>query len=318
MPAAYNSVGVFRSMKVVMNKLLMESVPARQRMPSLPFLKWAGGKRRSLDMLQRWLPSPDEVECLVEPFVGGASVFLGTDYRQYLLADINADLIDVYIHVRDDPSGMVKRLARLFHEGNDEIAYRESRDEFNRIRSGPEKSALFIYLNQHCFNGICRYNKKGIFNVPFGRRKSAYIPEAEIMAFARKTERCHVSFFHAGFEDTLKMTTAGMFSGVSCAVYCDPPYLPVSQTAGFTTYNGDEFTVADHERLAGHLAELNGRKGMPVVISASDTPLSHRIYGQAGFRLYGHQVSRTVSASAASRKTAGELTGVLMRTKGEH
>ncbi|EIM5531353.1 DNA adenine methylase, partial [Salmonella enterica subsp. enterica] len=79
-------------------------------MPSMPFLKWAGGKRRSLDTLLRWLPSPDEVECLVEPFVGGGSVFLGTDYRQYLLADINADLIDVYLHVRDDPSGMVKRL----------------------------------------------------------------------------------------------------------------------------------------------------------------------------------------------------------------
>ncbi|ECX6035932.1 Dam family site-specific DNA-(adenine-N6)-methyltransferase, partial [Salmonella enterica subsp. enterica serovar Panama] len=196
-----------------MNKLLKEKVPARRRMPAIPFLKWAGGKRRSLDTLHRWLPSPDEVECLVEPFVGGASVFLGTDYRQYLLADINADLIDVYLHVRDDPSGMVKRLERLFHEGNNEEAYRESKDEFNRISPGPEKSALFIYLNQHCFNGICRYNKRGIFNVPFGRRKSAYIPEAEIMAFARKTERCHVSFFHSGFEDTLKMTTAGMFSG---------------------------------------------------------------------------------------------------------
>ncbi|ECJ2223059.1 Dam family site-specific DNA-(adenine-N6)-methyltransferase [Salmonella enterica] len=286
-------------------------------MPSLPFLKWAGGKRRSLNTLLRWLPSPDEVECLVEPFVGGASVFLGTDYRQYLLADINADLIDVYLHVRDNPSGLVRCLERLFLHGNNETAYRENREEFNRIHAGPEKSALFIYLNQHCFNGICRYNKKGIFNVPFGRRKSAYIPEAEIMAFARKTERCHVSFFHAGFEDTLNMTTAGMFSGMSCAVYCDPPYLPVSQTAGFTTYSGDEFTVADHERLAGHLAELHGLKGMPVVISASDTPLSHSIYGQAGFRLNGHQVSRMVSASAASRKTAGELTGVLMRTRGE-
>ncbi|HHR3735268.1 TPA: DNA adenine methylase [Salmonella enterica] len=299
-----------------MNNLLMESVPVRRRMPSLPFLKWAGGKRRSLEMLQRRLPSPNEVQCLVEPFVGGASVFLGTDYRQYLLADINADLIDVYLHVRDDPSGMVSRLERLFCQGNNEIAYRECRDEFNRIQPGPEKSSLFIYLNQHCFNGICRYNKQGVFNVPFGRRKAAYLPEAEIMAFARKTERCHVTFFHAGFEDTLKMTTTGMFSEVSCAVYCDPPYLPVSPTSGFTTYSGDVFTVDDHERLAGQLADLHVRKGVPVVISASDTPLSHRIYGQSGFSLYGHQVSRSVSASAASRKTAGELTGVLMRRKG--
>ncbi|EPD0212035.1 DNA adenine methylase [Salmonella enterica] len=303
-----------------MNNVLTGSIPARhtrRRLPSRPFLKWAGGKRRSLATLLQRLPSPDEVECLVEPFVGGASVFLGTDYRQYLLADINADLIDVYLHVRDDPAGMIKRLERLFLQGNNETAYRENRDEFNRIQAGPEKSALFIYLNQHCFNGICRYNKQGIFNVPFGRRKAAYIPETEIMAFARKTERCHVSFFHAEFEDTLKMTTAGMFAGLSCAVYCDPPYLPVSQTAGFTAYSGDVFTVSDHERLAGQLAALHARKGMPVVISASDTLISHRIYGEAGFRLYGHDVVRSVSASAASRKTAGELTGVLMRGQGD-
>lgn len=145
-----------------MNNLLMENVPARRRMPSQPFLKWAGGKRRSLATLLQRLPSPDEVECLVEPFVGGASVFLGTDYRQYLLADINADLIDVYLHVRDDPAGMVKRLEKLFLHGNNETAYQENRDEFNRIQSTPEKSALFIYLNQHCFNGICRYNKRHI------------------------------------------------------------------------------------------------------------------------------------------------------------
>ncbi|HFW5421945.1 TPA: DNA adenine methylase [Salmonella enterica subsp. enterica serovar Wandsworth] len=174
-----------------MNNLLMENIPARQRMPSQPFLKWVGSKRRSIATLLKRLPSPDEVECLVEPFVGGASVFLGTDYRQYLLAD--------------------------------------------------------------------------------------------------------------------------MFEGMSCAVYCDPPYLPVSQTSGFTAYSGEVFTVADHERLAVQLAELHARKNMPVVISASDTPFSHRIYGQAGFRLYGHRVSRMVSASAASRKSADELTGVLKR-----
>ncbi|HFW3715656.1 TPA: DNA adenine methylase [Salmonella enterica subsp. enterica serovar Kottbus] len=294
-----------------MDTVLTGNISSRRRMPSQPFLKWAGGKRRSLDRLQRWLPSPEEVECLVEPFVGGASVFLGTDYRQYLLADINADLIDVYIHIRDNPSAMVQRLKKLFLQGNNEAAYRENSDAFNRIPPGPEKSALFIYLNQHCFNGICRYNKQGKFNVPFGRHKAAYLPEPEILAFARKTERCHVSFHHLGFEDTLKMMTAGMFTGLSCAVYCDPPYLPVSQTARFTEYSGEVFTVRAHELLAEQLAAIHVRTGTPVVISASDTLLSHRIYGQAGFRLYGHDVVRSVSAKATSRKPAGELTGIL-------
>ncbi|HGB3471560.1 TPA: DNA adenine methylase [Salmonella enterica subsp. diarizonae serovar 61:l,v:z35] len=88
-----------------MSQLLIERIPASEGMPSLPFLKWAGGKRRSMNILQQYLPSSDEVECLVEPFVGGGSVFLGTRYRRYLLADVNADLIDMYIHVRDAPGG---------------------------------------------------------------------------------------------------------------------------------------------------------------------------------------------------------------------
>ncbi|EDH6464027.1 DNA adenine methylase [Salmonella enterica subsp. enterica serovar Newport] len=294
-----------------MSQLLTERIPASEGLPSLPFLKWAGGKRRSMNILQQYLPSPDEVECLVEPFVGGGSVFLGTRYRRYLLADVNADLIDMYIHVRDDPRWMINQLNKLYVSGNNVLAYNRNRNAFNVMKTSPEKSALFIYLNQHCFNGICRYNQQGIFNVPFGKRKTAYLPAPEIMAFAEKTARCHVTFLHAGFADTLEMMKNGTFSAVKSAVYCDPPYLPTSQTASFTTYNGETFTEREHQQLVRQLTSLHREAGTPVVISASDTSLSYQIYGKAGFRIYSHEVARSISARPMSRLFTRELTGVL-------
>lgn len=296
-----------------MNNLLTECIPAGEGLPSLPFIKWAGGKRRSLNILRQFLPSPDEVECLVEPFVGGGSVFLGTDYRRYLLADINADLIDMYRHVRDDPHWMIHQLKKLYVSGNNALAYNRNRNAFNVMKKSREKSALFIYLNQHCFNGICRYNQSGKFNVPFGRRKVAYLPAPEILAFADKLTRCHVTFLHAGFSDTLDMMKTGTFSDRQCAVYCDPPYLPTSQTASFTTYNGKTFTEREHEHLSLQLTSLHSGTGTPVVISASDTSLSRRIYEKAGFHLHSHEVARSISARPASRQFTRELTGVLTR-----
>ncbi|ECU9385517.1 TPA: DNA adenine methylase [Salmonella enterica subsp. diarizonae serovar 61:l,v:z35] len=85
-----------------------------------------------------------------------------------------------------------------------------------------------------------------MFNAPFGKHKAAYLPAPEIMAFAEKTARCHVTFLHAGFADTLDMMKNGTFSAVKSAVDCDPPYIPTSQTASFTTYNGDTFTEREH------------------------------------------------------------------------
>ncbi|EGR7564453.1 Dam family site-specific DNA-(adenine-N6)-methyltransferase [Salmonella enterica] len=251
------------------------------------------------------LPSEHEVECMVEPFVGSASVFLNTCYRQYVLADNNADLINVYRHARDNPALLINILRRLWATGHNESIYQENRKTFNTLPSGPEKSALFIWLNRHGFNGVCRYNKKGQFNVPYGRPGNCILPEQDILNFVRKTERCHVTFFHADFQDTLRVVTEGMFSSLRCAIYCDPPYLPLSATSGFTAYTGEGFPLQTHVRLAGILTRIHALTGTPIIVSGSDTPLSREVY--RSFRLQELMVRRSVSASHHSRMNAPEI-----------
>lgn len=274
-----------------------------------PFLKWAGAKTRCIPALLAALPSPEHVECLIEPFAGSASVFLNTRYRQYVLADSNPDLVSTWRHARDNPSELISALRRLYRDGNSEMAWQENRAAFNRMADCTEKSALFIYLNRHGFNGVCRYNKKGQFNVPFGRPAAPYLPEQEIMIFARKAARCYVIFFHADFTETLSAATTGLFAALRCGIYCDPPYLPLSSTACFTQYDGQTFTLSHHQQLAAMLQDIHRQTGAPVVVSAGDTPLSRQVYQQFTFSMLS--VNRSVSADHRTRVVAGELTGTL-------
>ena len=274
-----------------------------------PFLKWAGAKTRCMPALLAALPSPERVECLIEPFAGSAAVFLNTRYRQYVLGDSNPDLVNTWRHARDNPGELIAALRRLYRDGNSEMAWHENRAAFNSMEDCTEKAALFIYLNRHGFNGVCRYNKKGVFNVPFGRPVSPYLPEREIMIFARKAARCYVSFFHADFKETLSAATTGLFAALRCGIYCDPPYLPLSSTAGFTQYDGQAFTPSHHEQLVSLLRDIHRRTGAPVVVSSGDTPLSRQLY--QGFTLSMQKVNRSVSADRRARVPVIELTGTL-------
>ncbi|MBP2850545.1 Dam family site-specific DNA-(adenine-N6)-methyltransferase [Dickeya oryzae] len=122
------------------------------------FIKWAGGKTRVLPDLLPHLPDAD---CLIEPFVGGASVFLNTEYRRYVLADINADLINLYRVATRHTDELISYARGLFAHGNSADAYADNRNLFNSLSpsASVEKAALFLYLNRHGFNGVCRYNQ---------------------------------------------------------------------------------------------------------------------------------------------------------------
>ena len=142
------------------------------------FLKWAGGKYPLLDDIKRHLP---EGECLIEPFVGAGSVFLNTDYSRYVLSDINSDLISLYTTVKDKTDDYVSEARLLFTaEHNQAEVYYQLREEFNQSRDEFRRALLFLYLNRHGYNGLCRYNLRGEFNVPFGRYKKPYFPETEL------------------------------------------------------------------------------------------------------------------------------------------
>lgn len=276
-----------------------------------PFIKWAGGKSRTLPQLLQYLPKAD---CLVEPFVGGAAVFLNTDYRRYVLADINPDLINLLRVAKRYPEQLIDDARPLFRTGNSPAYYAEIRSEFNAIASKsaastPEydllRAAAFLYLNRHGYNGLCRYNLQGKYNSPFGKSAGTpYFPDAEIRFFSEKANDTRTIFLCTSFEYTLRS-----IGGNSAAIYCDPPYIPTSKTANFTQYHTAPFTTAHHRLLASMLHELNTRHGTGVVISNSDTPETREIYRH--FQLQNIDVQRSISTNTKKRVKAKEVIGVL-------
>ncbi|MGL4581144.1 MAG: Dam family site-specific DNA-(adenine-N6)-methyltransferase [Shewanella xiamenensis] len=259
------------------------------------FLKWAGGKFKLVDELSNYLPTGER---LVEPFVGAGSVFLNTDYPSYLLCDINQDLINLYNIVKERPLEYIAAAKKLFvDEMNQKEAYYRVRTDFNKSRDPFLRSVYFLYLNRHGFNGLCRYNRKGGFNVPFGSYKKPYFPEKEILAFSKKAQRAE--FKCIGYEKAFEQIRIGD------VIYCDPPYAPLSSTASFTTYVGAGFSLDDQALLARYSRHMALEQHIPVVISNHDIPLTRELY--RGAHLAKIQVQRNISQNGSGRNKVDEL-----------
>lgn len=235
---------------------------------------------------------------MVEPFVGAGSVFLNTDYERYVLADINSDLINLYNIVKECVNQVVEDSRKLFDENNNqEQIYYKLRTEFNESKDRYRRALLFLYLNRHCYNGLCRYNLSGEFNVPFGRYKQPYFPEAELYCFAEKAKRA--TFFCENYEQTMRKAQAGS------VVYCDPPYAPLSATANFTAYHTNSFNIYDQQALAILAQEVAEQQGIPVLISNHDTELTREWYREAALMVVKGR--RTISRNVTGRTKVNEL-----------
>ena len=163
----------------------------KPRIKHRPFLKWAGGKFRLTDDLNRVFPK--RKQCLIEPFVGAGAVFLNSHFERYILADINPDLINLFNIVKENVDAYIEACKPIFFAENANTAdyYYAQREAFNQSTDPFERSVLFLYLNRFGFNGLCRYNSKNEFNVPFGAYKTHYFPEDELRYFAQ-IGRAHV------------------------------------------------------------------------------------------------------------------------------
>ena len=196
------------------------------------FLKWAGNKFQVLDKIKEALPHGKR---LVEPFAGSGVVFLNMNFPQNLIAEANPDLINLFKILKAEGKKFIEYADKYFGpEFNDEARFYELRDRFNASKDKRERSALFIYLNRHCFNGLCRYNSSAEFNVPFGRYTSPTLPEKNMIHFYKKSKQ--VTFVRADFRKTMQKVKKGD------VVYCDPPYVPLSDTAKFTDYSAGGFS----------------------------------------------------------------------------
>lgn len=266
----------------------------RYTAPVRPFLKWAGNKYRLLERIRAHLPAGRR---LVEPFVGSGAVFLNTDYPRYLLTDANKDLIDLYQLLQAEGADFIEDCRTLFTLANNcAERYYQLRAEFNSTTDVRRRAMLFVYLNRHGYNGLCRYNAKGGFNVPFGRYKRPYFPAQEMLAFHHKARRA--VFRHADFEQTLKSTRVGD------VVYCDPPYVALSASANFTHYSAGGFSNAQQVALA-RAAERLAKKGIPVLISNHNTAFTQDVYAAALTEQF--HVQRHISCDGQRRGKAGEI-----------
>jgi DNA adenine methylase len=264
-----------------------------------PFLKWPGGKYRQVDRICKQLGDGSR---LVEPFAGSAAIFLNTDFKKYLLADSNSDLINLYQQLQSEGEPLIKYCQKFFTaKNNNKDVFYEYRAKFNQSGDVRQKSALFLYLNRHGYNGLCRYNSKGEFNVPFGRYDQAYFPYREMVYFHEKSVKA--KFIHAGFAETMCRVIKGD------VVYCDPPYAPLSNTAYFTDYSSGGFDWEHQLELAEWAGKLS-KQGIRVLISNHDIKSITELYRNNGANVDQFKVRRTISCLANNRGKVGELLAV--------
>ncbi len=258
------------------------------------FLKWPGGKYRLLSKILAWLPRNKR---LLEPFVGSGSVFINSNFDEYVLNDCNKDLINLYNTLQREGNAFIDYTESFFiQENNIPEQFYLLREKFNASVDMAERAALFVYLNRHDFNGMCRYNQQGYFNVPFGRYEKPYFPKEEMKYFYEKSKRA--VFMCNDFTGVLHKVNR------DTVVYADPPYVPLSNTAHFTEYSQDGFTQAQHEELA-KMAKKLAKKGVIVLISNHDTPFTRKTY--TGARLLSFPVSRQISGQAKGRGHVSEI-----------
>ena len=256
-----------------------------------PFLKWAGSKQNIIGRIKAVLPAG---RTLIEPFAGSCAVSLNTDYRNYLLSDINQDLINLYKNLQTEGEPFIQYCRTFFTEENKtRERFIELRHIFNNTSDIRLKAALFLYLNRFCYNGLCRYNSKGIFNSPFGRLKP-YFPEEEMRNFHKKLK--YARFECSDFRDIMNRAREG------CVVYADPPYDPLTSTSNFTTYSAGGFNRKDQADLV-KLAHQLTERGVPVLISNQATDFIITLFQGAAMDTF--EVRRYISC--ADRNMAREV-----------
>lgn len=302
----YKAIGNSMAVPVMrwIGERIAAAIPKEEPAPRTwqrPFLKWAGGKFSLLSELDRHIPAGNR---LIEPFVGGGSVFLNSDkHERFLLADVNPDLINLYTMLDVDHIRVLSFAQELFKRAANEDAYMELREEFNSQRlSAPERAAAFLYLNRHCFNGLMRYNRSNQFNVGYGSYAAPHFPTEEVKAFKSRSHKC--VFMTAGYRQTLSL------AGDGDVVYCDPPYEPLPGTDGFTSYSGAGFSWADQVALAECCVAAHQR-GAKVVISNSSAPKVIEFYEQHGLKIHHVSARRAMSSKPGTRSAASDIIATL-------
>lgn len=274
----------------------------------LPFLKWAGGKRVLLGEILPLVPG--DYRAYHEPFVGaGAVLFAQLRSSLRYANDFNAELISAYEAIRDDVDAVLRELRGHVDSERHYLEVRSwDRDAQFLERSPASRAARLIYLNKCGFNGLYRVNRKGYFNVPYGKRANPdFFNEPNLRAVsAFLNQRAPhgellTTLSSDDFVSAMRRAEPGDF------MYCDPPYDPLSSTSGFTGYSHEGFNRDDQRELRDEIVRLTSC-GVRVLLSNSDTPYIRDLYrDQRIFSIRTLQVRRAIAAKSASRQRVGEV-----------
>lgn len=251
-----------------------------------PFLKWAGGKTQLIPELSKLIPL--QYNKYIEPFVGGGAFFFFLNPEKSIISDSNAELITTYQAVRDNVEAVIKLLS----------SYKNEETFFYKIRSSDttkltdiERAARLIYLNKTCFNGLYRVNKKGEFNVPFGKRDNNFLNKETLRdasEFLQKTKILNSDYLrilqkHAKPKDF---------------IFLDPPYYPVGKFSDFKRYTKEFFYHEDQLKLRDEFDRLV-QLGCHVLLTNSDHPTILELYKNYEIRII--ETKRLISSNPETR-----------------
>ena len=288
-----------------------------------PFIKWVGGKSQLIEQLDAQLPANfDSLENVtyIEPFVGGGAMLFYMlqhypNINHAIINDINPDLTTCYRTVRDNPKELIASLQDIentYLSLNTEEARKEFfmvvRNRYNEKNLDPiENTTKFFFLNKTCFNGLYRVNKKGLFNVPFGRYSNPTICNPEmILKDSELLQR--VEILNGDFEETFK------YAQGNTLFYFDPPYRPLNDTSSFNNYAKEAFNDDAQIRLKKYCDRINDA-GFKFMLSNSD---GKSVNGEDNFFdvLYAaYQIERVLASRSinSNPNKRGKLTEILVR-----
>lgn len=256
--------------------------------PAKPILKWAGGKTQMLGDLLPKVPS--SYGRYIEPFFGGGAMFFALQPEQAVIADSNPELVNLYRQVADHVDDVICQLKK--YENTQEMFYAVRGQDWTMLPEA-EAAARTIFLNKTCFNGLYRVNKKGQFNVPFGKYKNPRICDEEGLKAAsaalKKAEIVYGDY----------LLVLEHYAQPGDFVFLDPPYLPISEYSDFKRYTKEQFYEEDHVELAKMVKTLHER-GCHVILTNSNHPLVHELY--APFTIDVIQTKRHISCNGSTRK----------------
>lgn len=285
-----------------------------------PFVKWIGGKTQLLSEINMILPKEliQTDFTYVEPFVGGGAVLFHMlcnypNMKKIVINDVNLDLINTYKTIANNHKELIlilKELEREFHdleedEENKQIYYYDKRTLYNsKTENKLNQSALFIFLNKTCFNGLYRVNQKGEFNTPIGRYKKPTICDDANICVVNEILQ-NVEILNGDFEQTLK------YANPNSLFYFDPPYKPINESSNFTEYTKGGFNDSEQIRLRDFCIQLH-KLGHTWILSNSDVKKQYESNSffddlYKDFTIKRVLAKRTINANANRRGNVSEL-----------